>query len=111
MNDKSMMIFNGRVFHKAIKGLVNKRLFCGFKDKLFKEILGNLLNILLKNSLKNLSGYQVVKNKDIRDRWIGHYLEVGGNLDDIWFSLDISTYHRLIMFRSSQYVENYSILD
>lgn len=60
MNDKSMMIFNGRVFHEAIKGLVNKRLFCGFKDKLFKEILGNLLKIL-KNSLKNLSGYQVVK--------------------------------------------------
>jgi hypothetical protein len=33
MTNPSMMIFNGRIFHEAIKGLVNERLFCGFKDK------------------------------------------------------------------------------
>lgn len=37
LNERSSIVFNGRIFHEAIKGLVNDKRYMGFKDKVFKD--------------------------------------------------------------------------
>jgi hypothetical protein len=39
LNDRSLVIFNGQVFHKAVKGIVNKKLFMGFNNINFKDAI------------------------------------------------------------------------
>lgn len=39
LNDRSFMVFNGRIFHEAIKGLINEKLYLGIKDKVFKDAI------------------------------------------------------------------------
>jgi hypothetical protein len=40
LNKRSLLvIFNGRIFHEAIKGIVNKRLFCGNNNNIFKDAI------------------------------------------------------------------------
>jgi hypothetical protein len=39
LNKQSKVIFNGRVFHEIVKGLVNTQLYLGINDKRFKEAI------------------------------------------------------------------------
>jgi hypothetical protein len=39
MNERSLVIFNGRIFHEAIKGIVNERLYLGIDDIAFKNAI------------------------------------------------------------------------
>jgi hypothetical protein len=39
LNEQSKVIFNGRVFHEIVKGLVNTQLYLGINDKRFKEAI------------------------------------------------------------------------
>jgi len=43
LNKKSNVIFNGRIFHEAIKGIVNKRLFLEIEDKIFKDAIASFV--------------------------------------------------------------------
>ncbi|PKC59418.1 hypothetical protein RhiirA1_426960 [Rhizophagus irregularis] len=33
------MIFNGRIFHETVKGIVNKKLYLGINDNTFKDVI------------------------------------------------------------------------
>jgi hypothetical protein len=37
------VVFNGRIFHEAIKGIVNKRLFLEIEDKIFKDAIASFV--------------------------------------------------------------------
>lgn len=37
LNKRSFVVFNGRIFHEAVKGLVNKKLNMDFNDKILKD--------------------------------------------------------------------------
>ncbi|PKY62988.1 hypothetical protein RhiirA4_490585 [Rhizophagus irregularis] len=90
-----MMYWKGKLVRKSSKEFMKKYNQCKFKaDWLVLEINRSLRMHIVEIDID----WRVILWKK--------------NLGDIWFSLDISdllTYHRLIMFRSSQYVENYSI--
>ncbi|PKC02037.1 hypothetical protein RhiirA5_413442 [Rhizophagus irregularis] len=43
LNEKSKVVFNGRIFHEAIKGIVNKRLFLEIEDKIFKDAIASFV--------------------------------------------------------------------
>lgn len=71
-----------------------------------------------KNNQSRISYYRAsdkIKHKfakDSLDRWTGQYIEVGGKLKDIRFSYlsDLWNYHNFVVFKSSRYKKNYSIL-
>ncbi|PKY45902.1 hypothetical protein RhiirA4_460608 [Rhizophagus irregularis] len=101
--------FNGRIFHEAIKGIVNKR--C---EEVIKWEQGKGITRIIKcMSNRNCSlipqyGTNVkVKQKFVKytfDRWVGCYLETGDNMKNRWSSLDLSDLwncHNLVTFRSS----------
>ncbi|CAG8694688.1 18734_t:CDS:2 [Rhizophagus irregularis] len=39
LNERSLMIFNGRIFHETVKGIVNKKLYLGINDNTFKDVI------------------------------------------------------------------------
>ncbi|RGB41600.1 hypothetical protein C1646_751892 [Rhizophagus diaphanus] len=39
LNERSLMIFNGRIFHEIIKGIINNRLYLGIKEKVFQDAI------------------------------------------------------------------------
>ncbi|CAB4478774.1 unnamed protein product [Rhizophagus irregularis] len=43
LNEKSKVVFNGRIFHEAIKGIVNERLFLEIEDKVFKDNIASFV--------------------------------------------------------------------
>ncbi|PKY62651.1 hypothetical protein RhiirA4_489510 [Rhizophagus irregularis] len=74
------MIFNGRIFHEAIKGLVNKRLLYEINNNLFKDAIKEFelskgINRNVKRmgnrngSLIDCYGVKQKFIKDTLDRW------------------------------------------
>lgn len=46
LNERSNWIFNGRIFHEAIKGIVNDNLYLGNSDKRFKSVIKSFISII-----------------------------------------------------------------
>ncbi|CAB4418477.1 unnamed protein product [Rhizophagus irregularis] len=47
LNEKSKVVFNGRIFHEAIKGIVNERLFLEIEDKVFKDNIASFVEDIM----------------------------------------------------------------
>jgi hypothetical protein len=54
LNERSLMIFNGRIFHEAIKGIVNKRLFCEINNNLFKDAIKEFVSDIKELARKHI---------------------------------------------------------
>ncbi|PKY62122.1 hypothetical protein RhiirA4_488043, partial [Rhizophagus irregularis] len=96
LNEISLVIFNGHIFHETIEGIVNNWLYFGIKKKNFKEFVANIKELPRTEANRSLiTHYGVSEKAKCRfvqgslDRWIGQYLEIGGKLRDIWFSSDL----------------------
>jgi hypothetical protein len=44
LNERSMVIFNGRIFHEAIKGIINNRLYLGINNSIFKDVIRDFVS-------------------------------------------------------------------
>src|SRR5205085_10947854 len=54
LNEKSSIIFNGRIFHEAIKGIVNTKLFLGFNSVIFKDAIGAFVKEIKELAKKHI---------------------------------------------------------
>lgn len=48
LNKRSDIIFNGRIFHVAIKGIINIKLYLHIKDQIFKDAIKQFVSKIME---------------------------------------------------------------
>ncbi|PKY60934.1 hypothetical protein RhiirA4_485259 [Rhizophagus irregularis] len=100
------MIFNGRIFHETVKGIVNKKLYLDINDRIFRDAIQEfLLNI------KEYAQRYIWNERYALNRWVGYIVESGDRFDMVNDLTDLWNHSNIVTFRSSRYASNYSLLD
>ncbi|POG60026.1 hypothetical protein GLOIN_2v1788404 [Rhizophagus irregularis DAOM 181602=DAOM 197198] len=113
LNEKPRVVFNGRIFHEAIKGIVNERLFLEMEDKFFKDAIASFVEdihdmarkFMWSERCKSFNEWEIKQGitKQMKKTAKSIWYEIG--VEDLW------KYNSLVTFRSSNYASNFSILD